>query len=69
MHLAAATGTPTLGLFGPTPAAEYAPAGRRAEAVVAAGPSMRDLSVGAVVEAAVRLLERDRSAALVAAAD
>ncbi len=25
MHLAAAAGTPTLGLFGPTPASEYAP--------------------------------------------
>ncbi|HEY0203136.1 MAG TPA: glycosyltransferase family 9 protein, partial [Acetobacteraceae bacterium] len=33
MHLAAAAGTPTLGLFGPTPASEYAPAGRRAAAV------------------------------------
>ena len=27
MHLAAASGTPTLGLFGPTPVAEYAPVG------------------------------------------
>ena len=38
MHLAAAAGTPTLGLFGPTPASEYAPAGRRAAAVEAPGP-------------------------------
>ena len=29
MHLAAAAGTPTLGLFGPTPSHEYSPAGRR----------------------------------------
>ena len=32
MHLAAAAGAPTLGLFGPTDAAEYAPSGRRAAA-------------------------------------
>jgi ADP-heptose:LPS heptosyltransferase len=38
MHLAAATGAPTLGLFGPTPADEYAPAGPRAAAVQAPGP-------------------------------
>jgi len=30
MHLAAATGAPTLGLFGPSPPEEYAPAGPRA---------------------------------------
>ena len=41
MHLAAAAGTPTLGLFGPTPASEYAPAGRCAMAVVAPGPEGR----------------------------
>ena len=28
MHLAAAAGTPTLGLFGPSSASEYGPAGR-----------------------------------------
>jgi heptosyltransferase-3 len=28
MHLAAAAGTPTLGLFGPSPVARYAPWGR-----------------------------------------
>jgi heptosyltransferase III len=37
MHLAAAAGAPTLGLFGPTPASEYAPVGRRAAAVLARG--------------------------------
>ena len=41
MHLAAAAGTPTLGLFGPTPASEYAPTGRNAAAVVAPGPEGR----------------------------
>nr|WP_246522174.1 glycosyltransferase family 9 protein [Neoroseomonas terrae] len=38
MHLSAATGTPTLGLFGPTPASEYGPVGARAAAVLAEGP-------------------------------
>ena len=28
MHIAAASGTPSLGLFGPSPAAQYAPWGR-----------------------------------------
>ena len=37
MHLAAAAGTPTLGLFGPTPASEYGPIGRAARAVLARG--------------------------------
>ena len=41
MHLAAAAGTPTMGLFGPTPASEYAPAGRCAVAIVAPGPEGR----------------------------
>ncbi len=53
MHLSAATGAPTLGLFGPTDAATYGPAGRRAAAVVAA--SMDEISVQQVVEAAGKL--------------
>lgn len=56
MHLSAAAGTPTLGLFGPTPADEYAPAGRAARAVIAADGSMEGLSVAQVAEAAGRLL-------------
>lgn len=55
MHLAAAAGTPTLGLFGPTDAAEYAPSGRCAAAVVSASARMEDLPVQRVVEAAMRL--------------
>jgi len=58
MHLAAASGTPTLGLFGPTPVAEYAPAGRCAAAVVADGPFMTDLGTEQAFAAAVRLLGR-----------
>jgi heptosyltransferase-3 len=56
MHLAAASGTPTLGLFGPTDAAEYAPSGPRAVAVAGVDASMASISVDAVEEAAVRLL-------------
>lgn len=60
MHLAAAAGTPTLGLFGPSPAREYAPAGRRATAVIAPGPEgaapMDALTVDAALQAARRLL-------------
>jgi ADP-heptose:LPS heptosyltransferase len=60
MHLAAAAGTPTLGLFGPTHASQYAPAGPRAAVVAAPGPegagSMQDLTVEAVLEAVHRLL-------------
>ena len=50
MHLAAAAGTPTLGLFGPTPASEYAPSGRRTAAVVAPGPAGRSPIEGLSVE-------------------
>ncbi len=60
MHLAAATGAPTLGLFGPSPADEYAPSGRRAGFVVAPGPvgaaPMAALTVEAAAEAAIALL-------------
>ncbi len=56
MHMAAASGAPTLGLFGPTPAAEYAPAGRCAAAVLSPTDEMADLSVDAAYQAALRLL-------------
>jgi ADP-heptose:LPS heptosyltransferase len=62
MHLSAATGTATIGLFGPTPAAEYAPVGRRALAVLAKGPPgaapMGGLSATRVAEEATTLLAR-----------
>jgi ADP-heptose:LPS heptosyltransferase len=57
MHLAAAAGAPTLGLFGPTPAAEYAPAGRQALAVVGPAPAMERISVPAVARAVAALLD------------
>ncbi|MCW3474094.1 glycosyltransferase family 9 protein [Limobrevibacterium gyesilva] len=56
MHLAAAAGTPTLGLFGPTPAPEYAPAGRRTAVALARGPDMADLPVEDALQAATGLI-------------
>ncbi len=56
MHLAAAAGASTLGLFGPTDANEYGPSGERAEALVGAGRDMETISVDAALDAAARLL-------------
>jgi ADP-heptose:LPS heptosyltransferase len=60
MHLAASAGAPTLGLFGPTPASEYAPAGRCSAVVLADGPPgrapMTELPVQSAVLAAIELL-------------
>ena len=62
MHLAAAAGAPTLGLFGPTPSDEYGPAGPKARAVLADGPpgqgAMEDLPVARVLEAAKALISQ-----------
>jgi ADP-heptose:LPS heptosyltransferase len=62
MHLAAAAGAPTLGLFGPTAAAEYAPAGRRTAVAAARGAAMTDLAVDDAVAAATRLVALARAA-------
>ena len=60
MHLAASAGTPTLGLFGPTPADEYAPAGVATAVAIAEGPkgkaAMAALPLGAALLAARDLL-------------
>jgi ADP-heptose:LPS heptosyltransferase len=60
MHLSAAAGARTLGLFGPSKVAEYAPAGWRAGFVVAPGSpapgSMQALTVAAALDGARRLL-------------
>ena len=68
MHLAAAAGAATLGLFGPTPASEYAPAGRMTAVALADGPdghgSMDLLPVGAVLRAAHALLQADGQASV-----
>jgi heptosyltransferase III len=56
MHLAAAAGTPTLGLFGPTNAVEYGPAGLRRKVVTGVDKQMTSITVNAATEAAGRLL-------------
>ncbi|MBF0860649.1 glycosyltransferase family 9 protein [Gluconobacter kanchanaburiensis] len=72
MHLAAAAGTPTLGLFGPSRASEYAPAGRMARYVEAPGPEghapISGLSVATVLSAARKILsEKDVSVSCIGA--
>ena len=60
MHLAAAAGTPTLGLFGPSRPSEYAPSGPRTRVVAAPGPEgkgdMRAITVAMAAQAADELL-------------
>lgn len=60
MHLAGASGAPTLGLFGRSRASEYAPAGQNTAFIEAPGPEgeapMDGLSVEDVAKAAFRLL-------------
>ena len=66
MHLAAAAGAPTLGLFGPSRASEYAPVGPRARFVAAPGPEGEAPIDGLTVERAheaVRALLAARCAA------
>jgi heptosyltransferase-3 len=56
MHLSAAAGAPTIGLFGPTNAVEYGPAGLRRSVVIGTDTQMTSITVNAGVEAARRLL-------------
>ena len=58
MHLAAAAGTPTVGLCGATRdrAAQFVPAGRRARWAMGTGERMEDLSVEVALEAALDML-------------
>jgi ADP-heptose:LPS heptosyltransferase len=60
MHIAAAAGTPTLGLFGRSKASEYAPAGPRTATAIAPGPEgeapMQGLTIEAALAAAQTLL-------------
>ncbi|MCE2574584.1 glycosyltransferase family 9 protein [Komagataeibacter sp. FNDCR2] len=67
MHLAGASGIPTLGLFGRSRVSEYAPSGRWARAIIAPGPPgdapMEGLGVAEVTRAAGGLLREWRDAA------
>ncbi|MFT8895511.1 MAG: glycosyltransferase family 9 protein [Acetobacter sp.] len=62
MHLAAATGTPTLGLFGPSRSSEYAPSGDCAEWIAAPGPEgaapMNGLTPDRVTDRIVGMYQR-----------
>lgn len=49
MHLAAASGAPTVGLFGPSAVETYAPWGTHAAVVTSTTRSMNDITVDAVV--------------------
>jgi ADP-heptose:LPS heptosyltransferase len=64
MHIAAAAGTPTLGLFGRSRAGEYAPAGVRTAIAIAPGPAgeapMEGLALETVIDAARLLLEEKK---------
>ncbi len=57
-HIAAATGVPTLALFGPTDAIRYHPWGRRTDWLVAPGGALAALPAPVVAAALERLLER-----------
>lgn len=54
-HLAAATGAPTLALFGPTDPALWAPVGPRVRTLRAPSGSLAELPLDAVIEAGLRL--------------
>ncbi len=58
MHLAAASGAPTVGLFGPSPVEAYAPWGRHTAVVTSPTRSMDDITVDAVERSVGDLLER-----------
>lgn len=55
MHLAAAAGAPTIGLFGPTNALEYGPTGARARAVIARNGGMDTITVEQILDAALQI--------------
>jgi len=57
LHLAAALGTPALGLFGPTSAARNGPYGPRCHGLQSPDGTMGGLTPEAVLAAAVTLLE------------
>ena len=57
LHLAAAVGTPALGLFGPTKAARNGPYGGHCRGLQSPDGTMAGLEPGVVFEAARALLE------------
>ena len=65
MHLAAAAGTPTVGLCAATRdrADEFVPTGRRARWAMGSGPSMDDISLETALDAALDMLTLEREPA------
>lgn len=59
MHMAAASGIPTLGIFGPTPSAIYQPWGPRAAFLQSVDGTMETISPAAVVDNFTKLLVRN----------
>ncbi|MFN4242378.1 MAG: glycosyltransferase family 9 protein [Tepidisphaerales bacterium] len=59
-HLAAAAGVPVVSVFGPTDPAVWKPLGPRVKVVVAPEGDLRRLGVGPVLDAVVRMPERER---------
>lgn len=57
-HLAAASGSPTLALFGPTDPQTWGPVGKKVEVVRGSADTMEGLTVAQVVETARRLRDR-----------
>jgi len=58
MHMAAAAGIPTLGLFGPTPSVIYGPYGRHTQALRAPNDALEQLTPQQVAETFSTLLAR-----------
>lgn len=58
MHMAAAAGIPTLGIFGPTPSNIYQPWGKQATFIVSTDGSMASISPATVAERFAELLTR-----------
>jgi ADP-heptose:LPS heptosyltransferase len=56
MHLAAAAGAPTLGMFGPTSISEYSPMGCRAASLAGTTSAMDSITVDAALDVARQLL-------------
>lgn len=62
LHLAGATGCPTLGIYGWSDPAEWAPVGSRVRSVRAPDANLESVSVEQVLATALPLLERERCA-------
>jgi len=58
MHVAAATGTPTLALFGPTPPLQWAPPGKHHSFILGTGGDVQTIPVDKVWEEAVIKIDR-----------